>query len=152
MSSTQSDTQIMPSIRHKVLANVDELHAKYTFTDAEYKNIAEALAGKEEPLDVSTASVVKVYFDEQQVDWNRHIFNLRQNQIKILRVVDELEEREPGCALPVHWSQCDIERSALEELVDNTETNESGAVYMYTKSCECCYDERVYIKKFEVLE
>ena len=45
--------------RLEMLSVIDDLHEKYKFTDGEYKKMVETLSGKNEPLDVSTATVVK---------------------------------------------------------------------------------------------
>ncbi len=138
--------------RLEMLSVIDDSHEKYQFTDGEYKKMVETLSGKNEPLDVSTATVVKITFDEHRVEWKEKEFSNRISETKLLRVVDDLPEPQNGCPLPVDWAQNDIQRSALEEIAHAVATNPDGTAYLYTKSCECCYDERVLIKKVEVLK
>ena len=146
------DTMSSNIDQHHILSLIDTLRDKYQIQDGEYKQLVEALAGKNEPLDVSTATVVKITFDEHRVEWKKKEFGNRISETKLLRVVDDLPDPENGCPLPVDWAQNDIQRSALEEIADAVATSPDGTTYLYTKSCECCYDERVLIKKVEVLK
>ena len=50
--------------RQHVLTLTDTLHDKYQFTDGEYKELVEALGGKNKPIDVENAKFVRITYDE----------------------------------------------------------------------------------------
>ena len=142
---------VCPNVdRHSVLALVDDLHEKHRFTDKDYKDVVEALSGKSDPLDVSDAKVVKIYFDEHRVTWNRTDYAVRQFQNKILQVVDTLDDPESTCPARVNWACSSIERSTLADIADLVARH--GCTHLLTHSCSCCYTEQVFIRKIELIQ
>ena len=100
--------------QHHILSLIDNLRDKYQIQDGEYKQLVEALAGKNEPLDVSTATVVKITFDEHRVEWTGKRFGNRISEIKLLRVVDHLPDPKNGCPLPgLDWAKNNIRRFTI---------------------------------------
>ena len=53
--------------RHHLLALIDTLHEKYSFQDAEYKEVVEALAVNKKlpPLDIENATHVLIKYDRE---------------------------------------------------------------------------------------
>ena len=136
--------------QHHVLSLTDSLHEKYQFTDGEYKELVEALGGKKKPIDVSTATVVKITFDEHRVTWEGKSYTLRPNRSALLRVADELEDTGEVDPFVYHWANNNIERHVLEEIAELVAEN--GETYRLTQKCECCADERILVKEVEVLK
>ena len=70
--------------RHHLLALVDTLHEKYSFQDAEYKEVVEALAGKKLPLDVENAKYVLTKYDRVEASWDYNV-----DEPKLVKQEDE---------------------------------------------------------------
>ena len=67
--------------RHHLLALIDALHEKYSFQDAEYKEVVEALAGNKKPRDISNVRYMVIKYDRVEVC---------QNYVKITLPIDQM--------------------------------------------------------------
>ena len=54
--------------RHHLLSLLDKIHEKYTIQDGEYKEFVEAIGGKKKPLEVKEGDLVKINYDQVEVD------------------------------------------------------------------------------------
>ena len=78
------DNAITMYSKHHLLALFDTLHEKYSFQDAEYKEVVEALAGKKLPLDVENAKYVLIKYDRVEASWDYNV-----DEPKLVKQEDE---------------------------------------------------------------
>ena len=70
--------------RHHLLALIDTLHEKYSFQDAEYKELADALAVNKKPLDIENAKYVLIKYDRVEASWDYNV-----DEPKLVKQEDE---------------------------------------------------------------
>ena len=70
--------------RHYLLALVDTLHEKYSFQDAEYKELVDALAVNKKPLDIENAKYVLIKYDRVEASWDYNV-----DEPKLVKQEDE---------------------------------------------------------------
>ena len=136
--------------RHHLLSLLDKLQEKYQFQDEEYKEFAEAIGGKNKPLDLTKANFVKVEYDhiEARVDYDGcDMFpdiTIREKCSRIWNIIDsEITGGKQDCLI-----SSNIRRWIIEQMAEDMVNEKMTSMSLDTDN-EICHYFRV--KSIEVL-
>lgn len=136
--------------RHHLLCLLDKLQEKYEIQDGEYKEFAEAIGGKKKPIEVKEGDLVKINYDqiEVDVDFCDDEFYPRLSVTgkcsRIWKVIADQTAYHGGDAITHKYlNRCDMHLGAIKKIVkDHSEDNFTVVTLNSNNNRKYCF--RVY--------
>lgn len=108
--------------RHHLLSLLDKIQEKYEIQDGEYKEFAEAIGGKKEPVDIDNATMIKVEYDKIEIEvdyadddvFPKLVINEKCSTIWNI-IENENNYHASEYMTPTYLLRCDIHRSVAEK-------------------------------------
>lgn len=132
--------------RHHLLSLLDKIQEKYEIQDGEYKEFAEAIGGKKELLDLSTATLVKIVYDkiETEVDFSDDDMfpkiNIDEKCSLIWNVIDNENDFHASTyhMSASYLSHCDVHRSVIEKIANDFSMDKITVFGLDKHQRKCC--------------